>query len=51
MKCTKNNVEAFCNCLQRHLEDENGRGEFDDETELSTACETVIEWLKEAGYK
>ena len=47
MKCTRKNVEKVFNCLQQQLEDENGRGEFDDESDLLTACERVIEWLEE----
>ena len=51
MKCTKENVEKFCNALQNNLEGENGRGEFDDESDLLTACERVIEWIEEEKWE
>jgi len=50
MKCTKDNVELFCKVLQSQLEDENGRGEFDDESDLLYACEVVIKWIED-DYK
>jgi hypothetical protein len=47
MKCTKKNIEKVFNCILNQLEDQNGRGEFDSESDLLTAVESVIKWFEE----
>lgn len=55
MKCSVENINKLSQTLLSQMEDENGRGEFDGESDLLTACETVIDWFeeveKEAGKK
>ncbi len=47
MKCTHKNVDIVFNILKSQLEDDNGRGEFDDESDLLSSVETIIEWIKD----
>ena len=50
MKCKPENVEKVFQTLLSQLEDENGRGEFDNESDLLNAVERVIDWF-ENGYE
>lgn len=47
MKATKENVELVFNTLLSQLEDENGRGEFDNESDLLSAVEMVVKWIED----
>jgi hypothetical protein len=49
IKCSEKNINQLCQILLSQMEDENGRGEFDSESDLLGACETVIGWMKEAN--
>jgi len=49
MKCTPKNVELVFNTIQSQIEDENGRGEFDNESKIEDAVEKVIEWIESDG--
>ena len=49
MKCTDKNIDLVFEILKQQMEDENGRGEFDSESDLSTAVETVIGWIENEG--
>lgn len=48
MKCTGNNIDKVFDLLKSQMADENDRGEFDNESDLLNAVETVIDWLEEA---
>jgi len=39
------------NALLDRMEDENGRGEFDEDSDLLTAVERVIDWIQEEDGK
>ena len=47
MKLTHKNLEKIFNYIESQIEDENGRGEFDEETPILSAVERTIEMLKE----
>ena len=47
MKCSYKNIEELHKILLDQMEDDNGRGEFDSESDLLGACERVIEWMEE----
>ena len=49
MKCSNKNIDLVFNILKSQMEDENGRGEFDEESDLLSAVERVIEWVEEDG--
>ena len=46
MKLTHKNLEKVFNYIESQIEDENGRGEFDKETDLLNAVERTIEMLE-----
>lgn len=45
--CAPSNVAAFIGLLNREMEDENGRGEFDEETALRHAVNKIVDWMEE----
>ena len=47
MKITEENLHQIKEIVLRQMKDENGRGEFDKETDLRHAINTVIDWLEE----
>ena len=47
MKCSFKNIDELHSILSDQMEDDNGRGEFDRESDLLGACERVIEWMEE----
>ena len=47
MKLTKENFNKVFDYIEGQIEDENGRGEFDEETPILSAVEITIEMLKE----
>ena len=47
MKCTHKNIDVVFEILKSQMEDENGRGEFDNESDLQSAIETVIAWVED----
>ena len=49
MKLTTKNLEKVFNYIESQIEDENGRGEFDKETDLLNAVERTIEMFKEVN--
>jgi hypothetical protein len=49
MKCTNKNIELIFNVLLSQMEDENGRGEFDGQSDLISAIERIIEWIEDDG--
>lgn len=51
MKATRQNVEKVFNLLLSQLEDENGRGEFDNESDLLSSVETCIKSLDDEDIK
>lgn len=51
MKCTDENIDKVFQVLKLQMSDENGRGEFDKDSDLSTAVDTVIGWIKNEDYK
>ena len=46
MKCNNKNIDLVFNTIKSQMEDENGRGEFDNESDLLSAVETVIQWVE-----
>ena len=53
MKLTHKNLEKVFDYIESQIEDENGRGEFDKETDLLNAVERTIEMLEgdDLAYK
>ena len=49
MKLNRENLEKIFNYIESQIEDENGRGEFDEETPILSAVERTIEMLKEVN--
>ena len=47
MKLTSDNLEKIFNYIESQLEDDDGRGEFDEETPILSAVDRTIEMLKE----
>ena len=47
MKVSEENVNKVCNLVLASVSDENGRGEFDEESDLLAAFEHVISWIEE----
>lgn len=47
LKCTPKNLRVFVDTLLIQQEDSNGRGEFDRESTLRHAANTVIDWMEE----
>lgn len=47
MKLTSDNLEKIFNYIESQLEDDNGRGEFDEETSILSAVDRTIEMFKE----
>ena len=47
MKITEENFEKVKQLVLSQMEDENGRGEFDSESDLRGAINKVIDWLEE----
>ena len=47
MKLTKENFNKVFDYIESQIEDENGRGEFDEETSILSAVERTIEMLNE----
>jgi len=47
MKCTPENCSKVFGLVMMQLEDDHGHGEFDDETDLTTAVERVVGWVEE----
>ena len=47
MKLTHKNLEKVFDYIESQIEDENGRGEFDEETPILSAVERTIEMLEE----
>lgn len=48
LKLSLENANKVYNLVIKNFVDENGRGEFDEETPLLTAFTTAIEWLEES---
>ena len=46
MKATEKNVNKVFKILLEQLSDKNGRGEFDEKTDLLSAVEMIIDWIK-----
>jgi hypothetical protein len=47
MKLTSDNLEKIFNYIESQLEDDDGRGEFDEETPILSAVDRTIEMFKE----
>ena len=47
MKLTSDNLEKIFNYIESQLEDDDGRGEFDEETQILSAVDRTIEMFKE----
>ena len=47
MKLTHKNLDLVFDTIQNQMEDENGRGEFDEESTIEGAVEKVIEWIED----
>jgi hypothetical protein len=47
MRCTPDNINLVCDIVLQQMNDDNGRGEFDDESDLLNAFEIVIGWLED----
>jgi len=47
MKLTSDNLEKIFNYIESQLEDDDGRGEFDEETTILSAVDRTIEMFKE----
>ncbi len=47
MKLTSDNLEKIFNYIEYQLEDDDGRGEFDEETSILSAVDRTIEMFKE----
>jgi hypothetical protein len=47
MKLNQENLSKVFNYVAEQIEDDNGRGEFDDETSLLCAVSRTIEMIKE----
>ena len=47
MKLTSDNLEKIFNYIDSQLEDDDGRGEFDEETPILSAVDRTIEMFKE----
>jgi hypothetical protein len=47
MKLNQENLTKVFNYVAEQIEDDNGRGEFDDETSLLCAVSRTIEMIKE----
>ena len=47
MELTRDNLEKIFNYIESQLEDDNGGGEFDEETPILSAVERTIEMFKE----
>ena len=48
MKLTSDNLEKVFNYIEHQLEDDDGKGEFDEETPILTAVERTIEMFEES---
>ena len=48
MELTRDNLEKIFNYIESKLEDDNGGGEFDEETPILSAVERTIEMFKES---
>ena len=53
MKLTHKNLEKVFDYIESQIEDENGRGEFDNESDLLNAVERTIEMFEgdDRSYK
>ena len=51
MKLTSDNLEKIFNYIESQLEDDDGRGEFDEETPILSAVDRTIEMFKEKKDK
>jgi len=47
MKLTSDNLEKIFNYIDSQLEDDDGRGEFDEETPILSAVDRTIDDLEE----
>ena len=47
MKVTVYNVNRVADLILAQISDENGRGEFDSESDLLSSVEKVISWIEE----
>ena len=47
---TPKNLEAICDYLLQQMEEEDGRGEFDEFSPLSSAIDKTIESFEEEGF-
>ena len=47
MKLTSDNLEKIFNYIESQLEDDEGRGEFDEETPILSVVDRTIEMFKE----
>ena len=47
MKLTSDNLKKIFNYIEYQLEDDDGRGEFDEETSILSAVDRTIEMFKE----
>jgi|TARA_X000001388_G_scaffold38611_1_gene27233 hypothetical protein len=47
MKLTSDNLKKIFNYIESQLEDDDGRGEFDEETPILSAVDRTIEMFKE----
>jgi len=43
--CNENNLKIVTELILFNMEDENGQGAFDEETDLIGAVETVCDWI------
>ncbi len=46
MKVTVDNLNKVADLILSQISDENGRGEFDSESDLLSAIEKVIGWIE-----
>ena len=49
MKLTHRNLDLIFETIKSQIEDENGRGEFDEESTIEGAVEKVIGWIEQDG--
>lgn len=45
MKVSLENINLVANCIKQHFENPNG--EFDSDTDLRVAFNTVIDWIED----
>ena len=46
-KCSYENIDALADIIKQQMPDDNGRGEFDEESNLFFAFKTVMDWIQE----